>query len=436
MRRFAIGSGHSDANNFMMTSRFPILVFNGGSSSIKFSIYDAGATLSLLYEGEASGIGTPEAKFDFYAIREEERKRKITTSAPEELRSFGDAVRRITAALGQPGVPRPAAIGHRVVHSGPNLTAHMHITPEVLADIEQATSFAPLHEPIALEIIHEAMHHFPDVDSYACFDTVFHQTMPQVASTYPLPKKFFDQGVRRYGFHGLSCESILQQFQDGRVPGLPPSSKIPSRLIIAHLGSGASITAVRDGKSIDTTMGLTPCGGILMATRPGDLDPGLIFYLLRQHATDSTNSIDTIEQLLNKDSGLLALSGLSNDMRVLRTAAGNGNSQAILAIEAFALSVKKSIGSFIALMDGADAVVFTGGIGEHDVLTRSSICAGLDAFGILLDPAKNEATLSEARLISASDSRTSLYVFPSEEDRMISAHVANMLGAQNRCKNR
>ncbi len=409
--------------------RLPILVLNGGSSSIKFSIYDAAEHLTLLYQGEASGIGTPKAKFSFQAITDEGHPQPMPDSAPHELGSFSDAVQKIASTLNQPGIPHPAAIGHRVVHSGPRLNAHQRITTEVLADLEHAISFAPLHEPIALEIIHEAMHHFPNVDNYACFDTIFHQTMPEVALTYPLPKEIREQGVRRYGFHGLSCESILEQFESGRVPDLGHHAKVPSRLIIAHLGSGASITAVRDGRSIDTTMGLTPCGGILMGTRPGDLDPGLIFYLLRQHTDTSVNATDAIEQLLNKHSGLLAFSELSNDMRILREAAAGHNSQAALAIEAFVLGVKKSIGGLIALMCGVDAIVFTGGIGEHDARTRFQICDGLDAFGIIIDPKKNEALQPSSRRISQQKSNVAVYVLRAEEDRGIATHVANMLRA-------
>lgn len=407
----------------------PILVLNGGSSSIKFSIYEVGDRLALLYEGEASGIGTSKANFVLHAIADESHQQSTCGSATQKLNSFRDAVQNIAVALDQPGIPHPAAIGHRVVHSGPKLNAHHRITAEVLTDIEQAVSFAPLHEPIGLEIIREAMRHFPDVENYACFDTIFHQTLPEVASTYPLPKYIREQGVRRYGFHGLSCESIVEQFKSDRVPGLLNPIKVPSRLIIAHLGSGASVTAVLDGKSIDTTMGLTPCGGILMGTRPGDLDPGLIFYLLRQHANEPANVTNAIEQLLNKSSGLLALSELSSDMRILREAADSYHTHAALAIEAFVLGVRKAIGGFIALMGGVDAIVFTGGIGENDVLTRSHICSGLEAFGVILDSKKNEGTQPRCRLISQQGSRTSIYVLPAEEDRRIATHVADMVHA-------
>jgi len=435
-RRFAIGSGPlgepklDESESFLMP-RLPILVLNGGSSSIKFSVYDVGDSLTLLYNGEASGIGTPKARFDFHAIKNGVRQQQSSESAPQKLDSFPDAVRKIAEILDQPGVPRPLAIGHRVVHSGPHLTDHQRITPKVLADIEQAISFAPLHQPIALGIIREAMQHFPDVDNYACFDTVFHQTMPEAASIYPLPKKIREKGVHRYGFHGLSFESILQQFQEGRVPVQVSPDRIPERMIVAHLGNGVSITAMRDGKSIDTTMGLTPCGGVLMGTRPGDLDPGLIFYLLREQAGGSANATDAIEQMLNRRSGLLALSELSNDMRMLRDAAANGNQQAALAIEVFVRSAKKVIGGLIALMGGVDALVFTGGIGEHDALTRLQICAGLETFGISINRVKNEDPRSGARRISGQESKTAVYALPAEEDRRIAAHVAGMVRLRN-----
>lgn len=409
-----------------MTPRFPILVLNGGSSSIKFSLYDARDGLILFCEGETDGIGTPQARLEFRTTQNGDRQQQFSEPKPERLGSFRDAMREIVGVLDRPGMPRPIAIGHRIVHSGPKLHAHQCITPEVLADIEQAAAFAPLHQPIALEIIREAMQHFPGVENYACFDTVFHQTMPEVASIYPLPREIREQGVHRYGFHGLSCESILQQFREGVFPESRPLNAIPPRLIIAHLGNGASVTAVQNGKSLDTTMGLTPCGGVLMGTRPGDLDPGVIFYLLRAHSGSSSNVVNVVEQLLNKQSGLLALSEVSNDMRTLRAAAANGDSQAQLAIDVFVLSVRKAIGGFIPLLGGLDALVFTGGIGEHDVRTRSDICSGLVAFGIQIDLLKNEAGQPKARLITEQGSNVSAYVLPAEEDRMIAIHVARM----------
>jgi acetate kinase len=405
----------------------PILVFNGGSSSIKFSIYIAdGEQLTLLNEGEAEGIGTPKPELGFYAFRDGKRETLVSESEAKDLGSTRDAVRKIAALLHQPGLTQPAAIGHRIVHTGPNLHAHQQITSAVLLEIEKATCFAPLHQPIGLEIICEAKESFPGVENYACFDTIFDQDLPGVASIYPLPREIRDQGVHRYGFHGLSCESIMEQFQDGKVPNLNPPNQIPKRVICAHLGSGASVTAIRDGKALDCSMGLTPCGGVIMGTRPGDLDPGLVFYLMRLQGGSAADATNAVEQLLNKRSGMLALSGLSNDMRLLRDAEKNGNAQAALAIEAFALSVKKMIGSYIALMGGLDALVFSGGIGEHDPKTRTQVCAGMEAFGLTLDQEANDPTHAGPKTISQPDSKISVYVLPADEDRIIAQHVTRL----------
>ena len=396
----------------------PLLVLNAGSSSIKFSIYNAKHSLTLLYDGEASGIGTPEARITLHSFSDGNREPLMIDETLGEPATFRGAVHKIVTILDRPGIPRPSAIGHRVVHSGPKLTGHRYITQEVMKRIEEATPFAPLHQPIAIEVIQETRRHFPGVDHYACFDTVFHQSIPAVASTYPVSKELRDQGVRRYGFHGISCESILEQF---------PDERIPDRLICAHLGAGASITAIQGGRSIDTTMGLTPCGGILMGTRAGDLDPGLLFYLLRMQKGELGNPTDNIERLLNQHSGLFALSDTSGDMRVLRKASASGNLQAALAIEAFVISAKKSIGGFFALMGGVDALVFTGGIGEHDGLTRRQICSGLERLGILLDIDRNDELRLGARMISKSGSSAAVYVFPTQEGRMMASHVAAML---------
>lgn len=405
----------------------PILAFNGGSSSIKFSIYIANSTaLTLLNYGEAGGIGTPKPQFHFYAFRDGERETLVSESEPKDLGSTREAVRKIATLLHQPGLTQPAAIGHRIVHTGPNLHAHQQITSAVLLEIEKATSFAPLHQPIGLEIVREAKESFPGVENYACFDTVFDQDLPEVASIYPLPREIRDQGVHRYGFHGLSCESILEQFQDGRVPFPASPGRVPERLIYAHLGSGASVSAIRDGKALDCCMGLTPCGGVIMGTRPGDLDPGLVFYLMRLQGGSAAEAINAVEQLLNKRSGMLALSGLSNDMRILRDTEKNGNQQAALAIEVFALSVKKMIGGYVALMGGLDALVFSGGIGERDPMTRAQVCAGMDAFGLTLNPEANDPTHAGPKTISQPDSKIAVYVLPADEDRIIARHVARL----------
>jgi acetate kinase len=246
---------------------------------------------------------------------------------------------------------------------------------------------------------------------------VFHQTMPEAATTYPVPLKYREQGVRRYGFHGLSCESIVRQLQAEK------KTPFPKRMVIAHLGSGCSVTAVVDGRSVDTTMGLTPTGGVVMGTRPGDLDPGLVLYLLRQM---QGNQVDALEKMLNHDSGMVALSGMPNDMKAVREAVARGDARANLAVEIFTRSVKKAVGSFIALMGGVDAVVFAGGIGEHDAKSREEILNGLEGLGVSINSELNSAKGDALRRLSASQSQTAVLVVPAKEDWMIAVHVEHM----------
>lgn len=318
-----------------------LLVINSGSSSIKFSIFAAdGNSPRSLYEGEALGIGSGHATFSFHRSGEKSLTSNIQAQDPIE------AIGKVVEAVTQSGVPPIIAVGYRVVHPGPKLERHIRITDDVLHDLDQAVLFAPLHDPSAIKIIRETMGRFPDIPHFACFDTIFHQTMPETATAYPIPSQYREQGVHRYGAHGLSCESIVQQIHSSGTPA-------PHRMVIAHLGSGCSVTALIDGRSIDTSMGLTPTGGIVMGTRPGDLDPGLILYLLRQMKGDRDQALNAVEQLLNHDSGIVALSELPNDMRSTRKAAGEGNTKAKLAIDVFTRSVRKTIGSFSWLMEAS-----------------------------------------------------------------------------------
>jgi acetate kinase len=272
-----------------------------------------------------------------------------------------------------------------------------------------------------IAVIKDTMEKFPGVQHYACFDTVFHETMSEAATTYPIPLKYREQGVRRYGFHGLSCESIVRQLRAAN------EIKFPRRMVIAHLGSGCSVTALVDGRSVDTTMGLTPTGGVVMGTRPGDLDPGLVLYLLRQVDGDKVTALET---MLNHDAGMVALSGMPNDMKAVREAEAKGDGKATLAIEIFTRSVKKAVGGFVALMGGVDAVVFAGGIGEHDARSREEIVGGLECFGISIDSALNEAKGEAMRRVSASESVAKVYVVPAKEDWMIAVHVDCMARAE------
>jgi acetate kinase len=409
-----------------------ILVINSGSSSIKFSIFDAGQDAShesgtstrppwprALFGGEITGIGGAKLGFTFRDAEGQE----LSPGAPKE-NSGKDPVSLLEGAVCGPGMPAIDAVGYRVVHPGAVLDRHQRITEEVLKDLEQAVVFAPLHDPEAIALIRDMMARFPHARHYACFDTVFHRTMPAAASTYAIPIEYRERGVRRYGFHGLSCESVVDEM---RVAAERGQARFPQRMVIAHLGSGCSVTALEDGHSIDTTMGLTPTGGVVMGTRPGDLDPGLVLYLLRQAEGDRVAAMNSVEAVLNHKAGMVALSGLPNDMRAVRQAE-TSSTDARLAVEVFTRSVRKAIGAFAWLMGGLDAVVLTGGIGEHDVKSRTEILRGLESYGVVLDAAANEAKGDELRRVSREDSQVTVWVIPAQEDRMIAMHVGRMEG--------
>ncbi len=399
-----------------------ILVLNPGSSSIKFAMYaDGWAELRVLYSGELNDIGEASA-----ALKLRNNAGKDITGSVGDVKagSMDEAIGVIQRVIALPELAPPDAVGYRVVHPGPHLRGHQRLTPEVLAQLKASVVFAPLHDPAALEMIEEMMRRAPGVERFACFDTVFHETIPEEATVYALPLEVREEGVRRYGFHGLSCESIVWQMRRARkIP-------FPRRLVIAHLGSGCSVTACIDGKSVDTTMGLTPTGGVVMGTRPGDLDPGVVLYLLRRKGATA----ESVEKMLNHASGLKALGG-NNDMRELRQIAAKGDSAARLAIRVFCRSVAKAIAGFIALY-GADAIVFTGGIGEHDGDSREEIAAALGGLGVALDLEANRLERKDpgpfgvetVRRISSMSSPIAVYVVPAEEDIMIARHVAQMCG--------
>jgi acetate kinase len=401
-----------------------ILVINSGSSSIKFSIFGFGQGASLpqaLFAGEISGIGGAKLAFTFRDRQGHELglvPQGSEASKPEPMKLLADAV-------GRPGMPPIDAVGYRVVHPGPLLDRHQRITEEVLRDLQQAVVFAPLHDPEAIGLIRDMMGRFPQARHYACFDTIFHETMPVEASTYAIPPEYRRQGVRRYGFHGLSCEAVVD---DMRAACGQAKTELPRRMVIAHLGSGCSVTALLDGRSVDNTMGLTPTGGVVMGTRPGDLDPGLVLYLLRQAQGDREAAMNSVEALLNHQAGMVALSGLPNDMRAVGKAAAEGSADAKLALQVFTRTVRKAIGSFAWLLGGLDAIVFTGGIGEHDVQSRAQILAGLESCGVSLDTDANQAKGDNLRRVSAPDSPVAVWVVTAQEDRMIAVHVGQMDG--------
>jgi acetate kinase len=374
-----------------------VLALNSGSSSLKFGLYRVGAhRMDCVISGEAEAIG--KATSVFHAKDAQGRTLlKEETRVPDQQ----GAVIRITQLLSEQKTPVPQSIGHRLVHGGPKLRQHCRIDESVLNQLEAAAVFAPLHMPTALLVIRLAQSGFPGVPQVACFDTSFHSHMPMVARVLPIPHALHAEGVERYGFHGLSCESIVRQL----------AGHVPKRLLIAHLGNGASVTAVKDGVSIDTSMGLTPTGGIVMGSRSGDLDPGIIVYLAREKKLDAAQ----LECLLDQQSGLLGISGLSADMRDLQSVRET-NAAARLAIDIFCYSAGKQVAAMSSVLGGVELLVFTGGIGENAPAVRAQICGGLSSIGLDLDCARNR-TASDP--VSADSSRCSVRVLPSREDEQI-----------------
>jgi len=374
-----------------------VLALNSGSSSLKFGLYRvrAGSTDPVI-TGEAEAIGEKTGAF-----HAKDSHGDTLLHERELLRSQQEAIARVAKLLSERNLPAPQSVGHRIVHGGPQLKEHCRIDDSVLAKLEAAAVFAPLHMPAALSVIRFAQSHFPGLVQVACFDTSFHAHMPLIASVLPVPRALRAEGVRRYGFHGLSCESIIRQLAES----------VPSRVIIAHLGNGASVTAVKDGMSIDTSMGLTPTGGIIMGTRSGDLDPGVLVYLARQKKLDVTQ----LEKLVDHQSGLLGISGLSADLRDLQKAQ-SANADARLAIDMFCYSASKQIAAMSAVLGGGQLLVFTGGIGENDAEVRAGICGRLASIGVLLDESRNRAA---SDTISDKGSGFQVRVLSSKEDQEI-----------------
>jgi acetate kinase len=397
----------------------PVLVLNSGSSSIKFAVYEVSeGERTRLFEGAADGIGTELGEF---WIKDAAGK-KLVDERPA-LPTRAEAFALVEKALkpgGYPAVsiPAPQAIGHRMVCGGPTVTENQRITPELIDEMEKYTAFAPLHTPIAIYIMRESMRLLPGVPNFVCLDSYFHRTMADVAERLPIPEEYAAMGVRRFGAHGLSYESIVHQLQP----------RMPERLIAAHLGNGASISAIWRGACLDTSMGLTPTGGLISGTRTGDIDPGVLLFILRkigESKPQTAAAADELEAVAAKRAGLKGVSGLSNDMRQLRTAIKAGNKRARLAVDQFTWTVKKWIGAFVAELGGVDMLVFTGGIGQNDNDSRAEICAGLDALGIVLDAERNK--VQDAAVISAEGSPATVRVIPPAEDLMIVNHVLRLM---------
>jgi acetate kinase len=311
-----------------------------------------------------------------------------------------------------------SAVGHRVVHGGEEFSGSVLIDDTVLRSIERFADLAPLHNPANLTGIRAAMHALPDIPHVACFDTAFHASIPRVAYLYALPYTVYEKyGVRRYGFHGSSHRYVAAR--TAKILGQSPNA---TNCITVHLGNGCSITAVRHGKSTDTSMGLTPLEGLVMGTRSGDIDPAILFYL-----ADKGYDLASLNKLCNKESGLLGVSGLSNDMRTLTQAAEAGHEQAQLAIDIFCYRVRKYIGAYLAVLGRVDAISFTGGIGERAVDVRARICSDLEPLGIVLDIEKNRCAVGGEATISPPHSRVRLLVVPTDEEGVIAADTYDIV---------
>jgi acetate kinase len=358
-----------------------VLALNCGSSSLKYALFEVDERGErALARDEIARVG--EAVPDHEA-----------------------AVHRALDELARLRLPAPDVIGHRIVHGGRNHARPARIDDALLAELRALVPFAPLHLPAELRAITAARERFPDRAHVACFDTAFHRAMPEVAQRYALPRSLFDEGLLRYGFHGLSYEFVVESV------GARPLG----RAVLAHLGSGASLCAVRDGRSVDTTMGFTPAAGVVMGTRPGDLDPGLLIHLIRRG-----HDADSLERLVNRESGLLALSEGTSDMKRL-VDSRTRDPRAALAVDAFVYSVRKAIGALTAVLGGIDTLVFTGGIGARSPFIRSEIARGLEHLGVVIDEARNE---SSAPAIGAGS--VSLRVVATDEERRIAFHAGRL----------
>jgi acetate kinase len=387
-----------------------ILTINGGSSSIKFALFEAGDSRRRTLEGELERIGLPGATLRVKVLsRADSFSRPVT--APDHTAAVGALIDWSEEYSGRDGL---SAVGHRVVHGGPKYSKPERVTAEMVEELHQLSPFDPDHLPLEIELIAAFRQRHPTMPQVACFDTAFHRTMPRVATLLPIPRRYEAAGVRRYGFHGLSYEFLMEEL--ARL-GDPAATK--GRVILAHLGNGASLAAVRDGRSIDTSMGFTPTAGLVMSSRSGDLDPGLVSYLARTEQMSATQ----FQEMVNHASGLLGVSETSPDMRDLL----DRETQDVRAAEAVALfcyQVRKWIGAFAAALAGLDTLVFAGGIGENAALVRERICDGLGFLGIELDWKRNA---QNALLISPDVGRVKVRVIRTDEELMIARSTTRVL---------
>ena len=418
-----------------------ILVLNAGSSSIKFSMFalpDGGGDMTLVCRGLQENIGEDDPHFKAfdhagkvlvdahptppdgqYRKRASEPRRRASDPPPPPSAPVAKAIYNHQAALNDlltwlretPGLPQVIAVGHRVVHGANDFSDPQLLTPEILEHLEEFVPLAPLHQPHNLAGIRALLKVRPDLPQVACFDTAFHHGQPELAKVYALPKTYRDEGVQRYGFHGLSYEYIAGAL--AAALGRPATG----RVVVAHLGNGASMCAMHDGQSVASTMGFTAVEGLPMGTRTGSLDPGVLLYLIERHGM----GVRSLTNLLYKQSGLLGLSGFSNDMRDLLA---SPDPSARLAVDYFCYRIARELGSLAAALGGLDALVFTGGIGEHAAAVREQVCARSAWLGIEIDPAANA---SDNQRLDRPGSRTAVWVLPTNEELVIARHTRRLV---------
>lgn len=386
-----------------------ILVLNCGSSSVKYKLIEIKAN-KVLAEGGIEKIGLPDAFIKF----------KFGNEKIQQDLDINDHVGAIKSILDNltskeygciKDFKEIDAVGHRVVHGGEKFNKSVLINDEVIAKIKECYGIAPLHNPVNMAGIDAINEVLPEVPQVGVFDTAFHQTMPAKSYMYALPYKYYaEDGVRRYGFHGTSHRYVSQRVCD--FLGVEPKGK---KIITCHVGNGGSITAVKDGKSVDTSMGLTPTEGLMMGTRCGDVDPGALIFLMDKHNLCSKDMLN----MVNKESGLAGVSGVSSDMREIAAAAKQGNEKAILSLEMYEQRITKYVGAFAAEMGGVDIIVFTGGVGEHQSSTRANVCNPLRFMGVEIDDAANDANNGDEGIISTPNSAVKVVVIPTDEEYMI-----------------
>jgi acetate kinase len=387
-----------------------ILTINGGSSSIKFALFEVSDPLRRVMSGEIERIGLSDPRLRVKGMTDGDSVSEGVT-APDPTAAVGVLI----GFLEQRGMTRAlSAIGHRVVHGGPKYSEPRSITPEMISKLREIEPFDPEHLPEEILLIEAFQKRFPELRQMACFDTAFHHDMPRVAQILAIPRRYETRGVRRYGFHGLSYQYLMEEL--ARIDGEEAAN---GRIILAHLGSGASLAAVRGGKSVDTSMGFTPAAGVPMSTRSGDLDPGLVAYLARTEGM----AAESFGRMANFESGLVGISETSSDLRDLLDREPR-DVRAAEAVAVFCYQIKKAIGAFTAALGGVDALVFAGGIGENSPIVRERICEGLGFFEIGIDPDRNAR---KDGLISAEGARVKVRVIPTDEEIVIAKSAARLL---------